>query len=1236
MKKIKMTPDMRASSATKLSAKALLLAGVVLHTAPAYAQSDNATTECAEGICSEDGNVLVRIRTEGERVPREMGDSPAALQANRRVDIATPPQRGKQSSQRVARAAGQFSIDLPGGGRIWTVEDPAFVEPVLSVGAGATAPVVGGRIVEPVQFSISSNYAQMFERMEVSIYRASDTDYIAPLAVLTPEAANNVSIEWDGTITSGDRIRPGEDLIYILRVFDKEGRFDETLPGTLTLLTPQDHQAGLNQIRARTSLDGNQLLNGRAAENRLIEETIFGANQLRRRNIVLSGSRVRVIGQDIPEGMQLTIDGSPVPIDLQRRFAAEMLLPVGTHDLDLELSTGAGDPINYPLTVDVSGDYFFAVGIADVTLSDTNVNGSISADALGDEVVTEDILADGRVAFYLKAKTESDIILTAHADTRERRLENLFDNFFDEDPTDIFRRLDPDDYYPTYGDDSRTYRDIDTQGKFYLRADWKQNSALWGNYNTALEGTEFAQYNRALYGGALAYRSDGTNKYGEANTVLRAFGSETQTAPGHVELIGTGGSIYYLRHTDVLPGSERVILELRDPTTGRPEAVVTLTSGVDYEMDDMQGRLVLTRPLMQVAQQSLPTIIRDQPLIGFEQRLIVDYEYVPQGFDPDNLTFGLRGKQGIGDVVQIGGTYVEENRSGEDYRLYGADVVLRAGQGTYAKFEYARTENSQAPTFFSDNGGLTFTQTNAAALASQEGDAYSVELRANLRELGLTKRDAVVSGWYRDRDAGYSTAYRDSNGLDVREIGIDFSADLTNRLSVFGRASELERGTDSLRQIQALADWDISNNDTVIAEIRSVRESVGGANADGLIGALQYRRRLTNSLDIYGTIQQTIDDDGGAYAENDAYTIGADWIVGQQTSLSAAHTWGDRGDSTMVQANYQVSPEYSVYGSYAVSNDRIDRLFQGQTNNPGLVLGHRWQPTNQLTLYNENQWVRETDRSGIANTYGLDFVIGRGWNIGVTFQDAGLDAVSGRVNRTAISVQTGYRNEDLDLSSRLEYREDDGAEQRTQWVSSSRLEWRVNEDLRVAGRLNYANTDDELLDAADAKFVEGNLGFAFRPHDTTKWAWLGRYTYLFDLQSLGQENANFDQRSHVISTEGIFKPNANWEFALKAAHREGSARIRRGQGEWFDSAATLGAVQVRYTLPFQWEALAEYRILHTDVDEGTRQGFLVGLDRRVSDNFRIGVGYNFTDFSGDLTDLDYRYRGWFLNLVGSY
>jgi hypothetical protein len=146
----------------------------------------------------------------------------------------------------------------------------------------------------------------------------------------------------------------------------------------------------------------------------------------------------------------------------------------------------------------------------------------------------------------------------------------------------------------------------------------------------------------------------------------------------------------------------------------------------------------------------------------------------------------------------------------------------------------------------------------------------------------------------------------------------------------------------------------------------------------------------------------------------------------------------------------------------------------------------------------------------------------------------------------------------------------------------------------------------------------------------------GRYTYLYDLATLDQlVGAQYDQRSQILSLEGIYKYNQRWEYVGKLARREGEVRFGRGVGEWADSATTFAAGQIRYELRTRWHALAEYRWLDVD-DGGTRQGFLLGLDRDINKYFRIGVGYNFTEFSDDLTDFDYDHRGAFINLVGMY
>ena len=48
-----------------------------------------------------------------------------------------------------------------------------------------------------------------------------------------------------------------------------------------------------------------------------------------------------------------------------------------------------------------------------------------------------------------------------------------------------------------------------------------------------------------------------------------------------------------------------------------------------------------------------------------------------------------------------------------------------------------------------------------------------------------------------------------------------------------------------------------------------------------------------------------------------------------------------------------------------------------------------------------------------------------------------------------------------------------------------------------------------------------------------------------------------------------------------------------------------------------------------------RLGALTGISRYFGDHLKMGLGYNFTDFSDDLTQLNFVRQGMFLNLTGS-
>jgi len=64
--------------------------------------------------------------------------------------------------------------------------------------------------------------------------------------------------------------------------------------------------------------------------------------------------------------------------------------------------------------------------------------------------------------------------------------------------------------------------------------------------------------------------------------------------------------------------------------------------------------------------------------------------------------------------------------------------------------------------------------------------------------------------------------------------------------------------------------------------------------------------------------------------------------------------------------------------------------------------------------------------------------------------------------------------------------------------------------------------------------------------------------------------------------------------------------------------------------------LVEMRQLSISEADDSRLGALLGVYRHIGNNLKIGVGYNFTDYSDDLTDLSYDEKGVFFNIIGKF
>ncbi len=1146
------------------------------------------------------------------------------------------------------------SLALPNQGKIWVTEDPSVLSPALSINAPLSVGFADGQIAEPFTFSIYTNYASFVQKAEVLIYAPNDVDRIKPIAVLPVDwqpTLSTATVQWSGRLDLPVALQEGQSLSYSLRVYGQEGLWDETNYRTIRLLSVFNQQKELDRKQESLSLNAARLKNpsiGGNLEAYALETEIYGENALLIQNIPVSGSRVRVRGNGLADKSVLKINQQAVPIDTKGQFVAEYILPTGRHQLDVEVADVSGQSgFSGKLDVNVTGKYFFLVGLADLTLSETTVNDNLTALSPAEKERFDKVQSEGRLAFYLKGKIQGKYLITAQADTQERQIDDLFDGFFKADAKDLFRRIDPDAYYPVYGDDSTTVRDVDTQGRLYVRLDWDKNQLLWGNFNVDLNDTTLMQYNRGLYGAKALVRSKSITDLGEPKSQLQVFASEQQTSPGYSEFLGTGGTLYYLKHADILPGSEQISVLVRDENSGRVLGEAKLVSGRDYEMDDFQGRVILTRPLQQIVRDN--KIIVDNPNGGDQQTLVVNYEYFPDNLDADSLVSGIKGRQWLGDHVAVGGTYIEDRRAGDDYKLEGVDVILQKGKGTFLRLESAKSESDSSPIFYSDNGGLSFFE--VPTTLQREGAANSVEASINFKELGLTSRETLLKAWYVDKEAGFSNSRIDNVGYDVLDTGVEGGKQLTKNINLRASYRDLSRKSlsdyETLKQSKLNAIWTYLPNQSISTEFQRVEEDVSGSVGSASLFGVRFNNRIGEHLDVYTGGQIAFDRTN--YEENDAWMAGALYTFDNLSSLGLDYIHGDRGNALTAVGEYRRTENHTLYSSYTyspdatISNDLFDQSYFKEN---GFTVGQRWQINDKVRWTNESQWIKDNGQKGSVDNFGLEFVPYTDWTVGLTIQQGTLTSIATgeETDRDAYSVNAGFSDLTLDWNSRLEYRRDDGSENRYQWVTTNRAAYKLSEDWRLMGRLNYSYTTNDQTKVVEAQLVESGLGLAYRPING-RWNALGKYTYLYDLGSPAQSGgSNYDQSSQVFSVEGTYEANPRWEYAGKLAYRLSEARFGRGVGDWYSNNAIFAALQTRYHLGDRgdvanlwsgWSAMGEYRVLDVEND-GQKGGMLVSLDKDINQYMKVGIGYNFTDYSSDLTDLDYDHQGWFLNILGRF
>ncbi len=1138
----------------------------------------------------------VEIVDRGECGPVAPNDAPSrGMAKNRRADVALRTQQKYHVMQK-------RRIVLPGGGMIWASSDPAMVIPHLDILSRPYAQKRMGAIIGPITFATYSNYHRYFDRYRLLIYTKDLAGRPIPLKLFEGKELPK-KIVWDGTCAAGTDLRRATHLYYVLRVYDHEGHYDQTRERAIRLGAAP--AASATQDPARL---------------------IYGKSSLNIHHIPVHGARVRIHARDIPRGYRLNIDGENVDVDDRGGFVLEEIMPAGKRTVLVALMDPQGTIYKKRLTLDVTDSYFFLVGLADLTVGSSHISGHIVP-----TVRDDDLFTDGRVAFHLKGKIKGTYLITAQMDTQEDELSHMGRNISREDPTRLFRHLDPDRYYYVYGDDAHLHDDTDSQGRLYVRVDWDGSRALWGNFNTGITQNEYANVDRSLYGAKLRYVSTKSTAHDDPKSELILYGSPSRTLPAHNQFLGTGGSLYYLKHREIVEGSAKLWIEVRQKGSDRAISRIPLRRGRDYEIDELQGRIILAHPLMTYVRQKGPSLIKDMPLDGDALYLMADYEYLSDLYPGQRATYGARGKEWLNDHVAVGATYAHEDRDGGDYELKGADLTMKANERSYLKVEYAKSASTQSfeHSLQSEDGGLTFHPLDAALSSRSRGEAVGVEARADLRDLSDRMPEGAIGAWWKQRNAGFSTNRLHSGERDHRETGVEASIKTGASSTLSARALHTEEGAQRTDRASAQFNLRHKRFDGAV-QLSHIKERNSTTEGRATLGAVKLGYAPASWFDLYTIVQQTLDH-SGSYTRNDLYTVGASADLSRLT-LNAEASTGDRGDALQFGAHYAVGDRESLYGTYTLSTDRTD------ARSRTLTLGERTAVTDALSLYSEHQFVHADHGGSIGHLYGLRYAPDHHLSYTLSMQGVRLDETALRgLDRRAISGGVRYTSGRLRASSTLEYRRDAGDEAHTrQYLTSNALDYRFSPSWRILAKLNYALTQDRRNGTTAAKFIESGIGLAYRPLWEKRLSMLGRYTYLYDLVTAAQSLTRPDEVSHIVETELAWELSRYWSVGGKLGYKRYRLRAQRGEGDWYTGALRLAAFRLNYHLLHKWDALAEFHWLDDDHDS-SRSGWLVGAYRKMGPNLKLGVGYNFTTFSDDLRAAnDYDTQGWFVNLVGAY
>ena len=804
------------------------------------------------------------------------------------------------------------------------------------------------------------------------------------------------------------------------------------------------------------------------------------------------------------------------------------------------------------------------VGLGSLTFGAKAVSGHLENIEKEDRF-DEGIFQEERLAFFTRGKILGKYLLTAAYDSDKERRDG------------VFQTIDPEKYYPVYGDASDIGYEAQSRGKLYLKLESGRSYLLAGDYRTDLSENEFSRYDRALHGVKGELNSE--------HLVVKGFESRTEEAVTRDEIPGNGSSGYYfLSRRPVFENSERVRIEVRDRYhSERLLSVSEKLRYADYSIDYNAGTILFKEPVPSLDPNLNPVTI------------VVNYQSLGGG--AKRYVYGGRALLRSGTGSYFGGTAVVEEGAMQDNTLYGLDAGITWGDRLSLRGEGAVSDT----------------------LERGRGSAWKTELSARLLE------SVGLAAYYRKVDADFFNSSMTGNETGTEKYGarIDYRGlpDTLLFAESFVQKDEIRGSRQFGNQAGIVRKFSLLEGEGGFKRVQEERDGVDG-HSDLIYAGV--RGALTPRLDATLRREQLL----SASTVSDYQT---------KTFLKLDYRLTDKTRAFITEEYQEGSPiirHATLFGVESRLSDRM-RLTTGYQLSSGAAGSSQQTSVDLNTKLVDREGFSLESRSGYQLENALSeqrgqailglnsrFRAAEGLYLNSSFER--VQTVQGNSGtRTAFTMAGEYlRRKDLKLTGRYEIRNGPGE---TAALYGASLGYRVSGSLTLLGKATLWDRDS---DAGDDRLFDGYLGSSFRPlaGNPLQLLTLARYK----VEEKGSVPGFGESRSLILSAEPTYRIVKDWSVQGKYA---GKLYRSEGAGPSFQSYTDLILAGLSYDLAERWE-LALYVKLMNQYDTGQHSfGSVAAAGYRVYRNVVLNAGYNYARLDDrDLTGESFQGHGPFFGV----